>query len=158
MTNAQPIRRATPTDLSALMAVVRESGLFGPDELDYMEADLAAWAGGGSDRRWLIHDGPDPQGAAMLAPEPMSGDAWNMLFLATRPGARRRGVARALLAAAAETARGQGGRLLLIDTSSDEDQAPARVFYAASGCDHVATIPGYYADGVDKVTYLRRLA
>ena len=153
-----PIRAAGPTDRDALLLVAEGSGLFAPDELAFMADDIAAWAEGGTGRRWLIHDDPDPQGAAMLAPEPMSGDAWSLLFIATRPDGRRRGVARALLAAAAETARGAGGRLLLIDTSSDEDQAPARAFYAASGCDRVATIPGYYADGIDRVTYLRRLA
>ena len=153
-----PIRAAGPTDRDALLLIAEGSGLFAPDELAFMADDIAAWAAGGTDRRWLIHDDPDPMGAAMLAPEPMSGDAWNMLFVGTRPEGRRRGIARALLAATEAAARAGGGRLLLIDTASAEEMAPARAFYAASGCDRVATIPDYYADGIDKVTYLRRLA
>jgi len=58
-------------------------------------------------------------------------DAWYVDSLAVAPTHRRRGVARALLEAAAERARADGCRAVAIDTDLDNDAAQAT--YAALG-------------------------
>ena len=149
------ILRATPAERGILHAVTRACGLFSPDELQQMAADLDAWTAGGTDRTWLR--AADGQAAAMLAPEPMAPDVWNLLFLGTRPEARRAGRARALVAAAEAAARDAGGRLILIDTASIEEMAPARTLYETSGYGCEAVVRDYWAEGVDKVTFRKAL-
>lgn len=57
--------------------------------------------------------------------------------------ARRRGVGRALLAAAEEAARHEGRRLLLLDTRAGD---VAERLYASAGWQPVGTVPGYALD------------
>ncbi|MEM7487634.1 MAG: GNAT family N-acetyltransferase, partial [Pseudomonadota bacterium] len=150
------IRQATRADRDRILDIAAVSGLFSPDEAEYFAAGFDDWAPeDGDPRRWLVAD--DGTAAALLAPEAMSDAVWNLLFLATRPEARRRGLARATVAAAETAARAAGARLLLIDTTSGEEQAPARALYGGLGYDREATIRDYYGDGLDRVTFRKRV-
>ncbi|WP_298436246.1 GNAT family N-acetyltransferase [uncultured Jannaschia sp.] len=146
------IRTAHPADHPTIVDIAVRSGLFDADDAAFFGESLRETTAGAV----LFIDG-DRQGAAMLAPEPMSDAAWNLLFLAVDPSAQRGGIGRALVTESEAHARAAGGRMLLIDTASIENQAAARALYAALGFGHVATIPGYYGDGVDRLTYLKRL-
>lgn len=147
------IRTAVASDADDLLLIAEATGLFDADDLSHMADDIAAWADGTAERMWLTTSG----GAAMLAPEPMSGAVWNTPFIGVAPSFRRRGLARALVMAAEDVARGEGGRIMLIETGSTDDLAPARALYAASGYAAEATIRDFYAEGVDRVTYSKRL-
>jgi len=54
-------------------------------------------------------------------------------------------------------AQAQGGRLLLIETSSTPAYAPTRRFYAACGYPCEATIQDFYAPGDDLMIFAKRL-
>ena len=151
------IREARNDDRATILMLARVAGLFTADELPHLAASFDASRPGDprATRRWLVVDGG--AGAAMLGPEEMSDNVWNLLFLAVHPDRRRGGVASALLASAESLAAGSGGRIMLIDTTGLPDQAAARAFYAARGYACQAVIPDYYGEGADRVTFLRRL-
>ena len=150
-------RRAAPADRDALAAVVRAQSMFGPDEAAAMEAALDAWAAGAAPEAWLVHAAPEPLGAAMLGREAMADRVANLLFVGVRPEGRRAGLGRALVSAAEAAARDEGMRMMLIDTADVPEMAPARALYEAMGYGAVATVPDYWAEGVAKVTFSRRL-
>ena len=54
--------------------------------------------------------------------------------------------------------RANGGRVLLISTSSLPPLEGSRRFYVKSGYVECGRIPDYYADGDDQVIFARRLA
>lgn len=149
------IRPAAPADGAALLSIAEASSLFEPPELAAFAEDLAGWRPADGDPRLWFCAGD--RAAAHAAPEPMSGGVWNLRFLATRSEARRRGLARALVGAVEAAVRERGGRLLLIDTASMAEMAPARALYEALGYAREAVIRDFYADGVDRVTFARRL-
>ena len=153
------IREARVSDRTAILSVAETCGLFGPEEIDVFSETFDDWRSDDPDdpRLWLLAEGEPPPGAAFLAPEIMSDNVWNLLFIGIRPERQRGGVGRALFAAAEARARAAGGRMLLVDTVSGEEMAGARAFYRAQGYDQVATISGYYGDGADRVTFARRL-
>ncbi|SFJ34421.1 GNAT family N-acetyltransferase [Jannaschia pohangensis] len=148
------IRPAVPADRSAILAVGEGSGLFSPEDLTHFIATFDGHDSAG-DRLWLIAGSGD--GAAFLEPEAMSDNVWNLRFIGVLAGARRGGVGRLLLAAAETAVRRAGGRLLLIDTASLPDMAPARAFYLAAGYQEEACVRDFYGDGVARVTFARRL-
>ncbi|MEM9796810.1 MAG: GNAT family N-acetyltransferase [Pseudomonadota bacterium] len=156
MTNV--IRPARPGDAARLKAVCTDCGLFAAEELSYVHADIDAWTTGETSRQWLLADRDGDHGAAMVAPEEMSDNVWNMLFLGVAASGQRRGIGRALLAAVESMVRDRSGRLLLIDTASTEDFTPARTLYASAGYRQEAVIREYYGDGIDRVTFAKRLA
>ncbi len=142
-------------DRDAILDVAAKSGLFGPDDLAFVADDFDGWLAAGPEdpRLWLVAKGA----AAMVAPEPLSDNAWNMLFLAVLPDERRRGLGVAMVGAVEAAVRAHGARLLLIDTASGDDQAPARALYAKLGFGKVGDVPDYYGDGVARVSFAKRL-
>ena len=51
----------------------------------------------------------------------------------------------------------RGGRMLLIETSSQESYGPTIRFYERAGYALVARIPEYYRPGDDKLIFMKRL-
>lgn len=82
---------------------------------------------------------------------------WNRLGqlhgLAVDPGSKRKGVATALVRRAEGFVRGRGGRGVYVDTPVTN--SAARALYEALGYRLAYTMPEYYDEGLDGVTYLK---
>jgi len=78
-------------------------------------------------------------------------DEAELLTLAVRPTARRRGLARALLRHAHAAWAAAGVRRAFLEVR--DDNAPARGLYEAEGWVPVGRRKGYYRDGCDAVLY-----
>ena len=82
---------------------------------------------------------------------------WNRLGqlhgLAVDPSLRRQGIASALVRCAEEFVRKEGGRGIYVDTPTTN--RTARSFYRALGYKQAYTMPEYYEEGLDGVTYLK---
>lgn len=96
-----------------------------------------------------------PDGAELAAAALFStvlGEA-ELLRVATRPSARRRGLAEALLADALERLGRAGIATVFLEV--DEGNAPARTLYEKLGFEEVGRRPGYYRGGADAILYRR---
>lgn len=82
----------------------------------------------------------DPDGFFLLQ---VAGDEAEVLTLAVRPSARRRGLARALTARAAARAAAMGATRLFLEVA--EDNAAARALYRSLGFSEAGRRPRYYA-------------
>jgi ribosomal protein S18 acetylase RimI-like enzyme len=71
------------------------------------------------------------------------------------PNLKRRGIASALVRRAETFVREEDGRGIYVDTPSTNEIA--RSFYQALGYRHAYTMPEYYDEGVDGVSYLKLL-
>lgn len=80
-------------------------------------------------------------------------DVGELQRIATDPGARRTGVAAALLTAAAEHAAAAGVERLLLEVRHDNVEALA--LYSGAGFVEIARRAGYYRDGADAVVLER---
>lgn len=74
----------------------------------------------------------------------VAGDEAEILTIAVMPGAQRRGLGRALLAAAAAHAAGLGARRLFLEVSTAN--AAALALYRGAGFDEVSRRKAYYGD------------
>ena len=88
---------------------------------------------------------------------PLTASSWDMYWLCIDPGARRRGVGRALVAHAEAHVARHGGRRLAVQTSGRPDYSPIREFYAALGFEVVGVISDYFQDDDDGVFYCKIL-
>jgi ribosomal-protein-alanine N-acetyltransferase len=91
-------------------------------------------------------DGTDLLGFILMRVAAGEGE---VLTLAVDPAARRRGVGRGLMTAAAETAKACGAEHIFLEVAEDNDAAQA--LYAASGYELAGRRPGYYARAKGKV-------
>lgn len=164
------IRRAAKADLPALKQIAKSTGMFRPDELTHFASEMEAHfedpeAGQIAGAAFLVAEregsgvaGGPVCGAACFAPEAMGERVMNLVFLGVAPSARGTGLGKALVAAFEDAARAHGTRLAVIETASDPVFAPARALYETSGYRAAARIPDFYADGLDKVVFTKRLA
>ncbi len=89
----------------------------------------------------LVFLSADPQGRSFALGRVIADEA-ELLTLATDPGARRLGLARARLEGFDAAARARGAVTAFLEVA--EDNAPARALYAACGWQPRGRRPGYY--------------
>lgn len=83
-------------------------------------------------------------------------DEAEVLTLAVAPEARRRGVARALLARFEAAAGAQGAGVAFLEVAADNDAA--RALYRGAGYDEAGRRRGYFGAGVDALVLRKSLA
>ncbi len=130
------IRRASAADLDALVPLFDAYRVFYAQPSDPVRARdfLEARFANGESVVLLAERGASAVGFTQLYPifsSVRTARTWLLNDLFVADGARRGGVARALLDAAAAFARGQGAAGLALETT--RDNAPARALYRAAG-------------------------
>jgi [ribosomal protein S18]-alanine N-acetyltransferase len=140
-----------PAHIDALMPYERE--MFGPE----------AWTRGGyraelTDTRHRTYVDAESADGALLgwAGVRVAADEAEILTVGVLPAARRRGIARALIAALLDAARARGARTAYLEVRVDNE--PARALYASEGFAELGLRRGYYEAGrVDAVVMSREL-
>ncbi|ABD53619.1 GCN5-related N-acetyltransferase [Jannaschia sp. CCS1] len=151
------VRAAGVGDHGELAQPILSCGLFSAEEAEGFLAQLPELLSDPG-QIWLRLDAGDTiAGAAYMSRDGLSEDVWNLWFIGLDPTHQGQGGGQMLLQAVEAEAVSAGARLLLIETSSDPDQAPARRFYTAAGYRHEATIRDYYAPDTHKTVYLKAL-
>lgn len=89
--------------------------------------------------------------------EEMAHRVWNLLLIAVAPHAQNQGLGRAMVAHLEDYLRQHKRRMLIIDTSTDPAFEVTQKFYQQLGYTHVSTIPDFWSEGDDKVTYQKKL-
>lgn len=142
-------------------AVVAETGIFRPDEIDVALEVFDAYCDAPGRDYWACaaFAGPDElAGFAFYGPTPCTVDTWDLYWIAVHPRFQRAGIGRSLLQQVEHHICSSGARMCVIETSSRDDYAETRDFYLACGYEEVARIPGFYADDDDRVTYAKYFA
>lgn len=142
------VRPAVEADVRALAEL--EAALFGADAWSEQQvrADVL-----GSRRSVLVQaQGLACEGYVVVS---QAGDVADLDRIAVAADRRRQGLARSLLAAAVEEAKGAGAVRLLLEVAADNEGALA--FYAAEGFAEIARRRRYYRSGADAVVMERAL-
>lgn len=149
------------SDAAAVRRLIHDTGFFRPDEVDVavelVEERLAK--GDASGYRFLMLDesASSLAGYVCYGPIACTVGAFDLYWIAVSPSHQGRGLGRALLTAAEERIRSDGGRRVYIETSSQPKYEPTRRFYDACGYTIDATLRDFYAPGDDKLIFCRRL-
>jgi ribosomal protein S18 acetylase RimI-like enzyme len=107
---------------------------------------------------FVYHEGGQLLGFACFGPHPLTEGTFDLYWICTAREARGQGIGGALLAFVEAGVRARGGRLLVVETSSTPDYAPARRFYEGYGYRYESVIHDFYAPGDDLILYAKRLA
>ncbi len=155
------IRPTRPEDTPALLEIARGAGVFTPHDVQAL--------------REVLDDSPaaaaDPEGHACVtderhgkvvgfayyAPASMTDRTWHLWWIAVGKQTQAKGVGGELLRHVEDAIRKEGGRLLLIETSSLASYEPTRRFYLKYRYDNYAVLADYYGDGHDMVIFSKRL-
>ena len=149
------ITSTTKDDIPALQIVLDRTDLFPGHMLPEM---LAPALTGETEAFWLTcHVDGSPVGFCYTVPEDLTEGTWNMLALAVHPDFQGSGLGTALVQAAERRLRSNGQRILLVDTSSTDDFALTRQFYARNGYEEEARIRDFWSAGDHKVIFRKSI-
>jgi ribosomal protein S18 acetylase RimI-like enzyme len=153
-------RRLEPRDRETVARILDSVGNFSAVEQTVALELIDAWLADGeaSDYLcWIVEDATRVQGYVCIGPTPLTDGTFDLYWIAVDPSAQGRGYGQVLTRLAEHEARARGGRLLIIETASQETYAPTVRFYERAGYELVATIPDFYKAGDDKLTFAKRL-
>lgn len=155
MTRIRPIE---PADREAIRALVAGTRAFKPFEVDVaMElVEVALTQEGQTDYHpyVMVEDDGTVVAYACFGKNAMTKSTYDLYWIATRADRMGKGYGRAMVSFVVGEVRREGGKLLVIETSSQESYGTTREFYLKIGCTLAATLPGYYDEGDDKLIYL----
>lgn len=152
----QIIRPVTTADVDDLKLVLDSCELFPSDYLDEMISDY--FNNAETEDHWftfLIDEKPVAIGYCI--PEKLTEGTYNLLAIGVSQNAQRKGVASAMMEYIEHQLKQNNGRLLLVETSSDEAQIAARKLYQKIGYKQVAVIDDFWKEGEDKIIFLKQL-
>lgn len=156
------IRPPVPADRPALASLVERISNFTPDErsvaLELIDLALAQ-PGTRHPDYWVqvAEDDGRLLGYICYGPTPMTQGTFDLYWIASDPEARGRGVGRQLVVAMEEDLRRGGGRLVRVETSSQEAYGGTHAFYAAIRYEEEARFRDFYKPGDDLIILKKRL-
>ena len=154
------LRPTVPEDTPALLVMADQTGVFQPYEVEGFAEVLEDYHDVEQYNGHLAYtweeDGA-PVGFVYYAPADLTDRTWDLWWIIVARARQGRGLGARLLELVEQAVRLEGGRQLLIETSSLPQYEPTRRFYLKSGYQVVARIPNYYAEGDDLIIYQKRI-
>ncbi len=155
MTRIRPVEKE---DREAVRALIEGTNAFKPFEVDVaMELVDAALASPDQEEYHpfvLVEEDGTVGAYACFGKNPMTKATYDLYWIATRTDRMGKGYGRAMVTFVSEQVRLRGGKLLVIETSSQESYGTTRRFYDRIGATLAASLPDYYDEGDDKLIYL----
>lgn len=150
------IRAVTKSDIDGLKNVVDSSGLFPSDYLEEMIYDY--FNNTETQDIWFTCIAQDkPVAIGYCAPEKFTDGTYNLLAIGVSQDLQRRGIASQMMSYIEQLLKQKDGRILIVETSSDDAQIGARNFYKKTGYLQISIIKDFWKDGEDKIVFWKKL-
>jgi ribosomal protein S18 acetylase RimI-like enzyme len=157
---AVKIRGIKLSDKQRILEIVKDTKAFVAEEVTVAEEVIDDYLNDpeGSGYFFYVaeHDG-EIAGYICYGPTPMTRGTWDMYWAAVTPKLHGQGIGGTLFKMAEEDIRRRGGRMILIETSSNPNYKAARSLYLTLGYEHVSTVPDFYDPGDNAETFRKLL-
>jgi ribosomal protein S18 acetylase RimI-like enzyme len=158
------IRPLVAADRSGVFRILENAGNFTPAEVGIALELIDEWLELGEHSGYLTYvlEARDPEKSEVLGyvcfgPTPLTESTFDLYWIAVDKSKHRGGVGKRLLKFSEEEVLRRGGKMLLIETSSQETYGGTIQFYERTGYQLVGKIPEYYKPGDDKLIFAKRL-
>ena len=149
------IREVVAEDRNDLLGILEATGVFRDYEINVADEVIQDSVKTPSSYRscCFINETDRAIGYVCWGPVPCTSGTFDLYWIAVHPDFQGYGIGKQLLQHAEADARKQGGRLMLIETSSVSEYEGTRSFYLRNGYNLLATIPDFYRQGDNKIVY-----
>jgi ribosomal protein S18 acetylase RimI-like enzyme len=155
------ITKANKSDGPAIHRLTASAGVFRPDEVTCVRELWDSYRRLGSESGYSFVVFRDQAGSvlgyACYGHHPLTQGTFDLYWIVVDPRERGRGIARSLLEHVEAQVLGDGGRLLVVETSSTPDYVPAQRLYQAGGYGREAVVCDFYGPGDDLLLYTKPL-
>jgi len=153
------VRPMKKSDKPVVMYILRLAGMFTPEETAVAEEQIDIFFDQPQQKDYnelVIEDASDRVAGWMSwGPTPMTEGTYDLYWIAVAPQAQGQGLGKVLVRWLEDHVRRERGRLILIETASQETYEPTRQFYLKQDYREVARIRDYYKPGDDRITYAK---
>ncbi|GAB5416883.1 MAG: hypothetical protein Crog4KO_17500 [Crocinitomicaceae bacterium] len=150
------IRPVTKNDIPGIKSVIDSNKLFPSEYLEDMMSDYLN--NPESEELWFTKIEKDvPIGVGYCVPEKFTEGTYNLLAIAVSKDVQGKGIGASLMQYIEESLKNKGARVLIVDTSSDDQFELTRKFYLKLGYLQEAVIRDFWSEGDDKVVFWKKL-
>lgn len=153
------VRPMKPEDRVAVLDMVEATGMFTPVEIECCREQVDIFLNQPDQRDYSLVVVENEEGKVVgymsYGQTPLAEGAYDIYWMAVSPVEQGRGYGKELVRWLENRVQEGGGRLVLIETSSQPKYARTRRFYANLGYKEVSRIPDFYKPGDDKITYAK---
>ena len=160
----QVIRPLVAADRSGVFRILENAGNFTPEEVATALELIDEWLELGEHSGYLtyvlesqVEDAREVLGYVSFGPTPLTESTYDLYWIAVDKSKHRGGVGKRLMKFTEEEISRRGGKLLLIETSSQETYGGTIQFYERTGYELVGKIKEYYKPGDDKLIFAKKL-
>ncbi|MFL5572774.1 MAG: GNAT family N-acetyltransferase [Gemmatimonadaceae bacterium] len=164
MSPASIIRPLVAADRSGVFRILENAGNFTPEEVATALELIDEWLELGEHSGYLTYvlesqsEGvSEVLGYVCFGPTPLTEATYDLYWIAVDKSKHRGGVGKRLMKFTEEEIARRGGRMLLVETSSQETYGGTIQFYEKTGYELVGKIKEYYKPGDDKLILLKKL-
>ena len=155
------VRPMKPEDKEIVLDIIRTTEMFTHAEIPVAQELIDIYLERPGQKDYCLAVVENGSGAVVgyiaYGPTPLTTGTFDLYWIAVAPGQQGYGFGRELMNWLEEKAAAEGGRMILIETSSQPKYEPTRRFYAGLGYREVSRIPDFYKLGDDRITYLKRI-
>lgn len=147
---------AKADDRVEILSILRRAGNFTPSEIDVALELVDAWLTRGEASDYYVHvlrEDEAVRGYVCFGPTPLTQGTYDLYWIAVDAESQGMGFGQTLLRFVEEQVRQRRGRLLLIETSSQESYGGTQRFYERAGYTVMARVSDFYKLGDDKVIF-----
>lgn len=159
------VRPLVAADRSGVFRILENAGNFTPEEVGTALELIDEWLELGEHSGYLTYvlesqgEGESQvTGYVCFGPTPLTESTYDLYWIAVDKSKHRGGVGKRLLKFAEEEIARRGGRMLLVETSSQETYGGTVQFYEKTGYVMVGKIKDYYKPGDDKLIFMKPLS
>jgi ribosomal protein S18 acetylase RimI-like enzyme len=154
------IRGMLLSDKPHIVKIVEETKAFLPEEVKIAEELIDEYFNDPDGCGYYFYVAEDEgrvAGYLCYGPTPMTQGTWDMYWAAVSPDLMGKGIGSTLFKLAEKDISHRGGRMILIETSSNPHYGAARSLYHTLGYHLVSTIPDFYSPGDNKEIFRKVL-
>ncbi len=152
----RPMKRE---DRERVLDIVQATEMFTPDEIFFAREQVDIYLEQPHQRDYFLVVSEDAKdglvGYMSYGPTPLTQGTYNLYWMAVAPRAQGRGLGRELVVWLEKRVAEAGGRLILIETSSQPKYGKTREFYLGLGYKEASRIPDFYKVGDGRITYVK---
>src|SRR3954447_21436751 len=164
MSPNRSIRPMVAADRSGVFRILENAGNFTPGEVAIALELIDEWLELGERSGYLTYvleaqgeEGAEVLGYVSFGPTPLTESTYDLYWIAVDKSKHRGGMGKRLMKFAEEEIARRGGRMLLVETSSQETYGGTIQFYEKTGYELVGKIKEYYKPGDDKLIFMKKL-
>ncbi len=151
----------TQEDSEAVLSLVEKTGMFTPTELSVASELIDIYLSDPQQRDYdlVVVENAEGQVVGYMAygPTPLTEGVYDLYWMAVAPDQQGRGYGKELVRWLEKKVTDAGGRVILIETSSQPKYEPTRRFYLGLDYREVSRIRDFYRPGDDRISYAKYL-